>query len=463
MRQFFKIVFSRNYFPPLLTVTIFLISALSISVLLSNNALIIERDNVIVRTEPATNSQALLQLESNTEVNILTNRNGWYKVRVDGRTEGWIPQWLLESTSLESDQNMAAQILINTPIYSSQDETTEQIITVETGTYLFVQNEANGWVLVSFENQYGYIPTRLVNLVPAESVIDEEDALDVVETQPVYNRDELEKQRAQAEKAVVIRSNEEPLLTEAAVDSEIIYYALYNQMFTLIETIEDANGNEFYLVEDDDGIRGYLDSIRVSVSSYSLGHVEWPIANSLAQATIMLDPGHGGEDSGATNANSTAYEKSATFDTAMALKAQLEAEGATVMLTRPIDVFVDLEERAEASNLNQVDAFISLHYDGSEDPTWSGTTTYYYHEADESLAQAINQSITPLPLENVGVMFGNYHVLRENTRPSILLELGYMSNQNDLQYIFSENYHELVASAITDGLLNYFEQVQALR
>lgn len=431
--------------------------------LLSDNTLIIERDNVIIRTEPATNSQALLQLESNTEVNLLANRNGWYKVRVEGKTEGWIPQWLLNSTSLESDQNIAAQILIDTPIYSSQDETSEQIASVETGAYLFVQNEANGWLLVSFDNQYGYVPTRLVNLVPAETIIDDGDEMDDVETQTVYDRNDLENQRAQAEKFVVIRSNEEPLLTEASVDSDIIYYALYNQNFTLVETIKDANGNEFYLVEDAEGIRGYLDSIRVSVSSYSIGHVDLPAANSLAEATIMLDPGHGGEDSGATNATSTAYEKTATFDTAMALKAQLEAEGATVMLTRPNDVFVDLEDRTEISNLNQVDVFISLHYDGSEDPTWSGTTTYYYHEADNVLAQAVNQSLAPLPLENVGVMFGNYHVLRENTRPSILLELGYMSNQNDLQYIFSDKYHQLVATAITEGLVNYFEQIQALR
>lgn len=418
---------------------------------------------MIVRTEPATNSQALLQLESDTEVNILAERNGWYKVRIDGKVEGWIPQWLLESTSLESDQNMAAQILISTPIYTSQDEKSELIARVDTSTYLFVQNEANGWLLVSYENQYGYIPTRLVNLVPAETVIEEVSDVEDVETQPVYDRDDLENQRLQADKEVVIRSNEEPLLTEASLTSEIIYYALYNQRFTLIDTIKDAYGDEFYLVEDSDGIRGYLDSIRVSVSSYSIGHVDLPTANSLAEATIMIDPGHGGEDSGATNATDTAFESTATFDTAIALKAKLEAQGATVMLTRPNDVFVDLEDRSEVSNLNQVDAFISIHYDGSEDPTWSGTTTYYYHEADESLAQSINQSLAPLPLENVGVMFGNYHVLRENTRPSVLLELGYMSNQYDLQYIFSETYHDLVATAITEGLINYFEQVEVLR
>lgn len=441
----------------------FLIGALSISVLLSNNTLLIERDNVIVRTEPATNSQAILQLDNNTEVNILTERNGWYKIRVDGKVEGWIPQWFLSSTSLESAQNMAAQILIDTPIYLTPDEASEPMATVDSSTYLLVQNEANGWLLVSFEDQYGYVPTRLVNLVPAETVVDVESELQDVDTPLVYSREELEAQRAQAEKFVTIRSNEEPLLTEASIFSEVIYYALYKQSFSLVDTIEDANGDEFYLVEDGDGIRGYLDSTRVAVSSYSIGHVDLPTANSLAEATIMLDPGHGGEDSGATNLNSTAYEKTATYDTAMKLKAQLEAQGATVMLTRPNDIFVELENRAETSNLNQVDAFISLHYDGSEDPSWSGTTTYYYHEADEILAEAINQQLLPLPLENIGVMFGNYHVMRENTRPSVLLELGYMSNQNDLQYIFSDNYHDLVATAITEGLIAYFEQVQALR
>ncbi len=422
----------------------------------------IERDNVILRTDSATNSQALLQLDSQTEVSLLAERTGWYKVRVAGKVEGWIPQWLLESSSLESDQTLAAQILINTPVYSSQDESTERLGTVETGTYLFVQNEANGWLLVSYEDQYGYVPTRLVNLIPAAEIIDEESEI-VVESEPVYDHESIENQRAQAEKLVVIRSNEEPLLTEASIDSEIMYYATYNQSFTLIESIEDGNGDEFYLVEDADGLRGYLDSIRVSVSSYSIGHAELPSANSLAEATIMLDPGHGGLDSGATNLSSTRYEKTATFDTAMALKAQLEAQGATVMLTRPNDVFVELENRVQTSNLNQVDAFISIHYDGSEDPTWSGTSTYYYHQSDEILAQAINQNLSPLALDNIGVIFGNYHVLRENTRPSVLLELGYMSNQYDLQYIFSDNYHENVAAAVTQGLITYFDQIELLR
>lgn len=463
MRQFFKIIFSKKFFPPLLTVIIFLISALSISALLSNNTLLIERDYVIVRTQPATNSQALLQLESNTEVNILSESNDWYKVRVNGTIEGWIPQWLLASDSLESDQNMAAQILVNTPIYSSQDEASEKIADAEKGTYLFVRNEVKGWLLVAYDGQYGYVPTRLVNLVPAETVIDEATNPEDIPTQAVYDRDELERQRAQAEKYVLIRSNEEPLLTQASRDSDIVYYALQNQTLSLIESAEDAEGNEFYLVEDDQGIRGYVDSVRVSVSSYSIGHVDLPEANSLAEATIMLDPGHGGEDSGATNATETTFEKSATFNTALELKSQLEALGATVMLTRPADYYVSLEDRAESSNLNQVDAFISLHYDGSEDPSWSGTTTYFYHQSDEMLAQAINQNLATLPLENIGVLFGNFHVIRENTRPSLLVELGYMSNQNDLQYIFSENYHRLVATAITDGLVDYFEQVQAMR
>ncbi|MRJ46436.1 SH3 domain-containing protein [Aerococcaceae bacterium DSM 109652] len=459
VRRIFELLFSRKFFPPFMTFVILSVSALCITFLLTDSTLSIERENVILRTRPATNAQAIIQLDQGIEVNLKQEQNGWYKVRVNGKTEGWIPKWLLENTTLENDQDLAAQILINTPLYSSTDESSKVIQNIEPGSYLHVQAEDNGWLSVTFDGVYGYIPTRLVNLV-SESVVP--DSEEEIEEEAPYDKNEIERQRAEAEAVVSIRSNEEPLLDSPSFYAEPIAYAIYGEQLTLIDSAEDDLGNEFYLVEDSTGIRAYVDSTRVSISTYSIGHIGLPSANSLSEATIMIDPGHGGEDSGAISINDS-FEKDATFDTAMALKAALEAQGATVMLTRPDDQFIELEDRVTASNLNQVDAFISLHFDGSEDTTWSGTTTYYYHESDELLAQSVNDQIAPLPLENIGILFGNYYVLRENTRPSILLELGYMSNQYDLQYIFNDNYHQNIAQAITQGLINYFDQVSQLR
>lgn len=459
VRHIVELLFSRKFFPPFMTFVILSVSALCITFLLTDSTLSIERDNIILRNRPATNAQALIQLEQGNEVNLKQEQNGWYKVRVNGKTEGWIPKWLLENTTLENDQDLAAQILINTPLYSSADESSEIIQNIEPGSYLHVQAEDNGWLSVTFDGVYGYIPTRLINLVSESAVPDSEE---VVEEETPYDPNEIERQRAEAEAVVSIRSNEEPLLDSPSFYAEPIAYVIYGEQLKLIDSAEDDLGNEFYLVEDSTGFRAYVDSTRASISTYSIGHIDLPNANSLSEATIMIDPGHGGEDSGAISINDS-FEKDATLDTAMALKAALEDQGATVMLTRPDDRFIELDDRVTASNLNQVDAFISLHFDGSEDTTWSGTSSYYYHESDELLAQSVNDQISALPLENIGILFGNYHVLRENTRPSILLELGYMSNQYDLQYIFNDDYHQNIAKAITQGLINYFDQVSQLR
>lgn len=126
-------------------------------------------------------------------------------------------------------------------------------------------------------------------------------------------------------------------------------------------------------------------------------------------------------------------------------------------MTRETDEFIDLIPRSDLSNEQQVDAFISIHFDKGQ-VGWSGSTTYYFHEDDYELAKTINDAISTLALPNNGTLFGNYSVLRENTRPAVLLEIGYMSNAIDLQYITSADYQEAVTNVIVTALEEYFDK-----
>ena len=129
-------------------------------------------------------------------------------------------------------------------------------------------------------------------------------------------------------------------------------------------------------------------------------------------------------------------------------------------MTRTDDHYVELGERADQSNTERVDLFISLHYDGSEDPDLRGTTTYYFHESDYPIGRAVNQRLAELEtMPNNGVNFGNYQVLRENHQPSILLELGYMTNPADVPQISSQAYYEAVAEKIVAGITDYFQSL----
>lgn len=180
-------------------------------------------------------------------------------------------------------------------------------------------------------------------------------------------------------------------------------------------------------------------------------------ATSLEDAVILLDAGHGGEDVGALSNDENYYEKDLTLETALTVQAALEAAGCTVLLTRDSDQFLSLDEISELSNSQAIDLFLSFHYDASPYPNEAtGTTVYYYYQEDEALAETIADSLTSLPLENRGIEYGNLSVLRENAQPALLLELGYLNTDYDLDQIISSSYQEAAAAAITDGLRTYF-------
>lgn len=427
----------------------------------------IHREAVVLRMTPDTLAEAVTELPLAIEVRLLEEQSGWSRVRTEDNLEGWLPNWLLNNPSLLNDQEIAAQLLIDTPIYSEREETAPLIERVDAGSYLLIEQESQGWLsvqLTSLEQMaeestaietFGFIPTRLVNLVPEERALiyNQENKLKELRA---YNPEAIASARLEDEPTVTIQYANEPLFEEPSTYSEELYRAMPGDEFVLVGEFSKKKDDDFYLIENSEGERGYVDSDRVAVSTFSVGRVEGPIVSQLSQATIMLDPGHGGVDTGALSWDSLAEEKVVTLDLAWEIKKQLEAKGATVLMTRDGDDYVELVERTRASNVNQVDLFISLHIDDSENYYSSGTSTYYYHETDKVLAEVVNNQLANLALENIGMMFGNYHVLRENTRPSILLELGYMSNDYDVEVIFSPDYQKSIAKAITKGLETYF-------
>lgn len=434
--------------------------------MLLEQTVLIEREQVFLRLEPDTSAEVVTELVEGSQVKLLEERNGWLRLRSKNNQEGWLPEWLLNDDYLPNDQEIAAQLLIATPVYGERNELSQIIMTIEPGAYLLVDQEIEGWLTVmtppqtadgqTEKEQVGYIPTRLVNLVPkgrAVTYIEEHKN----KTLLAYDPEAIAKARLKVEPEVIIQFNDEPLLEEDDVYSNIVYRASPGESFAFVGDLGTDSKEDFYLVENAEGLRGYVDSERVAISTYSIGRLEKSPANELAQTTIMLDAGHGGVDTGALSWDGNREEKVATLELVLEVKNQLEAKGATVLLTRSGDDYVELVDRTKASNMNEVDLFVSLHFDDSENTEWSGTNTYYYHETDKRLAEAVNRELDSLELENFGMMFGNYHVLRENTRPSILLELGYMSNYSDVESIFDRDYQQAVATSITRGLENYLK------
>lgn len=176
-------------------------------------------------------------------------------------------------------------------------------------------------------------------------------------------------------------------------------------------------------------------------------------SNPLKGKTIVLDPGHGGSDQGASSSTpSKSLEKNYTLKTAKELKKLLNKEGAHVKMTRSNDKYVSLDDR----NIKG-DAFISIHNDALDSSNANGVTVYWFKDKQESLAQTLNSAIQKKALlTNRGSRQQNYQVLRQTDIPAVLLELGYISNPTDESMINDQLYRQVVEQAIVDGLKQYF-------
>ncbi|WP_028552719.1 N-acetylmuramoyl-L-alanine amidase [Paenibacillus sp. UNC451MF] len=187
----------------------------------------------------------------------------------------------------------------------------------------------------------------------------------------------------------------------------------------------------------------------VSTSSTSKG---------LKGKVIVVDPGHGGSDTGTQGKKYGSNEKTLNLSTSQYLVNQLRQAGAQVTLTRSSDKEnPNLSARVAISEQKRADAFVSIHYNSSPKAN-SGTLTFFYSNSkDMPLARKIESQLNrSLGLKSNGISYGNYHVLRENARPSVLVELGFLSNAKDEALVRSDSYQIKAAEAIVNGLRDYF-------
>ncbi len=201
--------------------------------------------------------------------------------------------------------------------------------------------------------------------------------------------------------------------------------------------------------------------------------------------TIVLDPGHGGKDTG--NRVGGKYfgysEKTYTLALAKELRDQLKAAGFNVQLTRTNDTFVELPARPDLANRKHADLFVSLHFNATESgkAEVSGPETYCITPVGAASSNAqgegANAGATTANLsekkslllayqvqralvKNLGVADrsvrrARFAVLRDAEMPAILVESGYMTHPVEGKKIFDASYRKQIASAIVKGVLNY--------
>lgn len=181
-----------------------------------------------------------------------------------------------------------------------------------------------------------------------------------------------------------------------------------------------------------------------------------PVAPSISgQVRIVLDAGHGGDQPGCVVNGAT--EKDITLSIVLQLQEKLESEGATVVLTRSTDYDVSLPDRSEVANNAGANYFISIHCNSYEDDSSvKGFECYYYQSAEsENLAEAITSEADSRSISTRKVKEENYAVLRETAIPTVLIEVGFLTNSEERGKLLSLEYQGLLAEAIANGILGY--------
>jgi N-acetylmuramoyl-L-alanine amidase len=184
--------------------------------------------------------------------------------------------------------------------------------------------------------------------------------------------------------------------------------------------------------------------------------------NPVQGRIIVVDAGHGGTDPGTMKEKT--YEKNIVLSVAKKLKQKLESAGAKVIMTRESDVYKTLEERVQIAKNNYAELFVSIHVN-SASPSASGTEIYYDTSKNPNgyesylLAKAIQQQIVSnASMKDRGVKDYNFYVVRNNNVPSVLIELGFITNNSDYQKLTSDYYQNIFAQSIYNGIVQYYSQ-----
>lgn len=218
---------------------------------------------------------------------------------------------------------------------------------------------------------------------------------------------------------------------------------------------------------------------------------------------IVLDPGHGGKDPGAIGRSYKTYEKNITLSMGKELKSQLEAKGFKVYMTRSTDIFIPLRKRVDIARSYHADLFISLHADSTVNRKAQGLSIYTLSERAsdkeaEALAERENKAdiidgmdfsdnspeindvlislsqndsrnksskfatyVVKEMRKHVKVLndahrFAGFAVLKAPDIPSVLVELGYLSNYYEEKQLRQPSYRKKLAQSITRSVVNYF-------
>lgn len=176
---------------------------------------------------------------------------------------------------------------------------------------------------------------------------------------------------------------------------------------------------------------------------------------------VVLDPGHGGSDTGAIGGG--VYEKTINLDVANLIAEKLKKKNIHVYMTRDKDKTLTLEDRTTYSNEINPNIYVSIHVNSNVTSDPYGIETHYYKEDSYELAKTIQthfaseKNLKKWETKDRGVIKSRFYVINHTEAPSVLIEIGFISNAIEREKLTTKQRQEEIAESIVKGILEYLK------
>jgi N-acetylmuramoyl-L-alanine amidase len=429
-----------------------------------------------LRDNPSSSGNLLVTIPTGTTIDLTSYQNHWYQTTYQSKT-GWVSEEYITLSSTTTNTTstttttqsgdpkqgtVTASAGLN--LRDAPSSTGNLLATIPSGTTIILSNFQNHWYQTTYQAKTGWVSDSYISLTSSTNSSTESGSalsIDLTPNGKVYILGGTG----------VISSHSQSII-EGKTSS--IYSSNLKEFPQLPSSIKTpttpSTGDSSSSTGDSTPTAtNYDPSKEVLVNPF-----DGIPADALSGKTIMLDPGHGGPDTGAVGPNHT-YEKTNTLAIALDLKATLEQAGATVLMTReddssPATTYTeidDLQARVNEASKSNPDLFISIHNDSFDNPNVQGTTTYYseknpQQQKSQQLASSIQSAvIDALKTNDRGVKDANFYVIRYTTMPAILLETAFISSPYEEARLQNETFRKNVAAAVFRGIYNYYKNPPA--
>ncbi|WP_096190289.1 SH3 domain-containing protein [Evansella halocellulosilytica] len=388
-----------------------------------------------VRASVSTSSSVIGSLSNGTSIDLYGEEGSWYKVRVNGNW-GYVHKDYVKRDSSSNGSGDSTDEKIGSGevtasrlnVRASASTGSSIIGSLSNGTTVDLYGEEGSWYKVRVNGNWGYVHKDYVKR-------------DGSSNGSGSSTDE----KIGSGEVTASRLN---VRASASTNSSIVGSLSRGAMVDIYE----EQGSWYKINFNNDYAFVHKDYItKGSGNSPNPGNVD------LSGKTIFLDPGHGGNDSGAYV--NGVKESDIAIGISSKLKSQLEAAGATIVTSRTTDKYVSLNERVSQANNSGADLFISLHANSFSTSQASGAEVFYNSvnrgSDSRSLALAIqNRLVNDVGFRDRSAKESNFQVIRYTHMASVLVEAGFMTNSSDLNKLV--NNQDEIAQAIFNGIADYY-------